>query len=78
MISFSHVDNLGFGQLSCYTGGPFRGAVKTRIDAFADERIVRSWVSLRPANAPAITRSHQFAAAPTRLASSFAGVGGSR
>ena len=30
-----HVDNLGFGELSCYSGGPFRGATTERIDAFA-------------------------------------------
>jgi arylsulfatase A-like enzyme len=34
---FFHVDNLGFGELSCYTGGPFRGATTERIDTFADE-----------------------------------------
>ena len=32
-----HVDNLGFGELSCYSGGAFRGARTDRIDAFADE-----------------------------------------
>jgi hypothetical protein len=26
-IEFFHVDNLGFGELSCHSGGPFRGAV---------------------------------------------------
>ena len=36
-ILFFHVDNLGFGELSCYSGGPFRGAVTERIDAFAGE-----------------------------------------
>lgn len=36
-ILFFHVDNLGFGELSCYSGGPFRGAVTSRIDAFAGE-----------------------------------------
>jgi arylsulfatase A-like enzyme len=35
-IVFSHVDNLGFGELSCYSGGPFRGATTRRIDAFAE------------------------------------------
>ena len=25
-ILFFHVDNLGFGELSSYSGGPFRGA----------------------------------------------------
>ena len=34
-ILFFHVDNLGFGELSCYSGGPFRGAATSRIDAFA-------------------------------------------
>jgi arylsulfatase A-like enzyme len=24
-ILFFHVDNLGFGELSCYSGGPFPG-----------------------------------------------------
>lgn len=36
-ILFFHVDNLGFGELSCYSGEPFRGATTERIDAFADE-----------------------------------------
>jgi arylsulfatase A-like enzyme len=36
-ILFFHVDNLGFGELSCYSGGPFRGCVTARIDAFAQE-----------------------------------------
>ena len=36
-ILFFHVDNLGFGELSCYSGGPFRGATTDRIDAFAAE-----------------------------------------
>lgn len=36
-ILFFHVDNLGFGELSCYSGGPFRGAWTERIDAFATE-----------------------------------------
>ena len=31
------VDNLGMGELSCYSGGPFRGVSTTRIDAFAQE-----------------------------------------
>jgi arylsulfatase A-like enzyme len=31
------VDNLGFGELSCYSGGPLRGARTERIDAFAAE-----------------------------------------
>jgi arylsulfatase len=34
-ILFFHVDNLGFGELSCYSGGPFRGVTTKRIDAFA-------------------------------------------
>lgn len=34
-ILFFHVDNLGFGELSCYSGGPLRGAWTRRIDAFA-------------------------------------------
>ena len=36
-ILFFHVDNLGFGELSCYSGGPFRGVVTDRIDGFAAE-----------------------------------------
>src|SRR4029453_8290498 len=38
-ILFFHVDNLGFGELSCYSGGPFRGASTDRIDAFAGEGV---------------------------------------
>jgi arylsulfatase len=34
-ILFFHVDNLGFGELSCYSGGAFRGATTDRIDGFA-------------------------------------------
>jgi arylsulfatase len=34
-ILFFHVDNLGFGELSCYSGGPFRGVWTRRIDTFA-------------------------------------------
>jgi arylsulfatase A-like enzyme len=36
-ILFFLVDNLGFGELSCYSGGPFRGPTTERIDAFASE-----------------------------------------
>jgi arylsulfatase len=36
-VLFFHVDNLGFGELSCYSGGPFRGAWTQRIDAFAKQ-----------------------------------------
>jgi arylsulfatase A-like enzyme len=36
-ILFFHVDNLGFGELSCYSGGPFRGTWTSRIDAFAGQ-----------------------------------------
>jgi arylsulfatase A-like enzyme len=36
-VVFFHVDNLGFGELSCYSGGPFRGAWTGRIDAFAKQ-----------------------------------------
>jgi arylsulfatase A-like enzyme len=36
-ILYFHVDNLGFGELSCYSGGPFRGLWTRRIDAFAEE-----------------------------------------
>jgi len=35
-ILFFHVDNLGYGEISCYSGGPFRGVTTERIDAFAD------------------------------------------
>lgn len=34
-VLFFHVDNLGFGELSCYSGGPFRGVWTRRIDEFA-------------------------------------------
>jgi Sulfatase len=43
-VLFSHVDNLGFGELSRYSGGPFRGAQTYRIDrrgAVADRPLVR-------------------------------------
>jgi arylsulfatase A-like enzyme len=36
-VLFFHVDNFGFGELSCYSGGPFRGVTTERIDAFAAE-----------------------------------------
>ncbi len=36
-VLFFHVDNLGFGELSCYSGGPFRGVWTRRIDHFAQE-----------------------------------------
>jgi arylsulfatase len=36
-VLFFHVDNLGFGELSCYSGGPLRGAWTRRIDAFAGQ-----------------------------------------
>lgn len=36
-VLFFHVDNLGFGELSCYSGGPFRGVTTNRIDSFAGE-----------------------------------------
>ncbi len=36
-VLFFHVDNLGSGELSCYSGGPFRGCMTERIDAFAGE-----------------------------------------
>ena len=36
-VLFFHVDNLGFGELSCYSGGPFRGVATERIDAFAQD-----------------------------------------
>lgn len=38
-VLFFHVDNLGFGELSCYSGGPFRGIWTKRTDAFAAEGI---------------------------------------
>ncbi len=31
------VDNLGFGELRCYSGGPFRGTWTRRIDAFTGQ-----------------------------------------
>lgn len=33
-ILFFHVDNLGAGELSCYSGGPYRGLWTRRTDAF--------------------------------------------
>jgi hypothetical protein len=36
-ILFFHVDNLGYGELSCYSGGPLRGTWTRRIDAFAGQ-----------------------------------------
>lgn len=36
-LLFFHVDNLGFGELSCYSGGPFRGTWTGRIDQFAQQ-----------------------------------------
>ncbi|HEY1877618.1 MAG TPA: sulfatase-like hydrolase/transferase, partial [Rhizomicrobium sp.] len=36
-ILFFHVDNLGYGELSCYSGGPFRGTLTPKIDAFASQ-----------------------------------------
>ena len=38
-VVFFHVDNLGFGELSCYSGGPFRGC------ATEDRRVRRRGVS---------------------------------
>ncbi|HTV07026.1 MAG TPA: arylsulfatase [Acidobacteriaceae bacterium] len=36
-ILYFLVDNLGMGELSCYSGGPFRGVDTARIDSFAKE-----------------------------------------
>lgn len=36
-VLFFQVDNLGFGELSCYSGGPLRGVTTARIDNFARE-----------------------------------------
>ncbi len=38
-ILFFHVDNLGAGELSCYSGGPYRGLWTRRTDAFAEEGV---------------------------------------
>jgi arylsulfatase len=38
-IVFMLVDNLGFGDLSCYTGGAIRGVTTPRIDRFAAEGV---------------------------------------
>ncbi|MBA2634597.1 MAG: sulfatase-like hydrolase/transferase [Chloroflexi bacterium] len=38
-ILFFHVDNLGAGELSCYSGGPYRGLWTRRTDAFAQEGV---------------------------------------
>jgi Sulfatase len=34
-VMYFQVDNLGFGELSCYSGGPSRGVMTERIDDFA-------------------------------------------
>jgi len=39
-ILYFLVDNLGMGELSCYSGGPLRGVTTARIDAFAKEGIL--------------------------------------
>lgn len=36
-VIYFHVDNLGYGELGCYGGGPLRGANTRRIDQFAQE-----------------------------------------
>jgi arylsulfatase len=36
-ILFFHVDNLGAGEIGCYSGGPYRGTWTERIDSFAGE-----------------------------------------
>jgi arylsulfatase A-like enzyme len=36
-LLFFHVDNRGFGELSCYSGGPLRGVTTSRIDGFGRE-----------------------------------------
>jgi arylsulfatase A-like enzyme len=36
-ILYFHVDNLGTGEISCYSGGPYRGVWTRRTDAFARE-----------------------------------------
>ena len=36
-VLFSRVDDLGFGEVSCSSGGPFRGASTGGIDAVAGE-----------------------------------------
>jgi hypothetical protein len=41
-VLFFHVDDLGFGELSCYSGGPFRGVTTARIDAFAQNCLSES------------------------------------
>src|SRR6201986_2081669 len=38
-ILFFHVDNLGFGELSCYSGGPLRGTWTRRIGAVAGQGV---------------------------------------
>ncbi len=47
-VLFFHVDNLGFGELSCYSGGPFRGCTTERIDAFAAEGMRLTTTARRP------------------------------
>jgi hypothetical protein len=56
---FFHVDNLGFGELSCYSGGPFRGTW-TRRAAGAWWPGRRPWVTccLRQATAAVYGKWH--------------------
>lgn len=54
-IVFMLVDNLGFGDLSCYTGGALRGVTTPRIDKFAGEGLRLTNFMVEPACTP--TRS---------------------
>jgi hypothetical protein len=55
-VLFFHVDNLGFGELSCYSGGPLRGVTTSRIDGFARDGFLR--IGFRAATVRA-TRRHR-------------------
>jgi arylsulfatase A-like enzyme len=51
-IVFMLVDNLGFGDLSCYTGGAIRGVTTPRIDRFAAEGVRLTNFMVEPACTP--------------------------
>jgi len=51
-IVFMLVDNLGFGDLSCYAGGAIRGVTTPRIDRFAAEGVRLTNFMVEPACTP--------------------------
>lgn len=51
-IVFMLVDNLGYGDLSCYTGGPIRGVSTPRIDKFASEGLRLTNFNVEPECTP--------------------------